>query len=311
MNAIQVQALGGPEVLQMVELPEPQPHPGEVRIRVIAAGVNPADWKLREHGGIPLPFIPGADVAGVIDRVGVDAAGYQPGDAVFARIAQGGYAEYAVTAASHVAPKPATLDFIGAAAVPTAALAAWQALFDTADLVGGQQLFINGAAGGVGSFAVQFARWKGAEVYGTASAEHADFVLGLGAQGVVDYHTKRIEDAAQDMDVVLDTVGGESMTHLWPLLKPGGILVTLVSPIPEDLPTTHGVRAVRIITRPDGSELAAIGKLIDEGHVHPAVTTVLPLTEARKAQEMSEGHHVSGKIVLRVAPEPEAGQKAA
>ncbi len=212
---------------------------------------------------------------------------------------------------SHVADKPAKLDYIAAAAVPTAALAAWQALFDTAGLSAGQQVFINGAAGGVGSFAVQFAKWKGAVVVGTASAEHADFVRDLGADQVVDYHAGRVEDAAQDMDVVLDAVGGDTLDHLWALLKPGGILVTLIAPIPDDAPTLHGVRAVRIITRPDGTELAQIAALIDAGVVHPVVTKVLPLADARRAHELSETHHTAGKIVLRIAPDPEEARRAA
>jgi NADPH:quinone reductase-like Zn-dependent oxidoreductase len=168
----------------------------------------------------------------------------------------------------------------------------------------GQSILIHGAAGGVGSFAVQFAKWKGAFVAGTSSGDHTRFVKELGADQVIDYKVQRFEDVVHDMDVVLDTVGGDTFDRSWAVLKPGGFLVTTVAMIPEGAAAAHGVGASRIVTQPNGKELAKIAELIDKGYVKPQVTSVLPLAEAKKAQEMSETRHTKGKIVLRVAEDP-------
>ncbi len=217
---------------------------------------------------------------------------------------EGGYAEYTVTDASQAAPKPKSIGFVEAAAVPTAGLAAWQSIFDTAKLKAGQSILIHGAAGGVGSFAVQLAKWKDAFVIGTASADHTQFLKELGADQVIDYRTQRFEDVVRNVDVVLDTVGGDTFDRSWGVLKPGGFLVTTVAMVPEGAAASHGVGAGRIVTQPDGKELGRIAELIDQGYVKPRVTTVLPLAEAGKAQEMSESRHARGKIVLRVAEDP-------
>lgn len=317
MKAVRIHAFGGPEVLKFEEAPEPQAGSGEIRIRVVAAGVNPADWKIREHpwGNMPLPITLGLDVAGVVDEVGQGVDAFHPGDAVYAKsnMGQGGYAEFTVVNASQAARKPDSLSFVEAAAVPTAGLTAWQALFDTAGLQNGQTVLIHGAAGGVGNFAVQFAKWKGARVIGTASGDHVQFLKELGADEVIDYKQQRFEDVVHDVDVVLDTIGGDTLERSWGVLKRGGFLVTLVSEIPTGAAEAHGVRATHIVTSANGSELAQIAKLIDERGSKPKVTEVLPLSDARKAQEMSETHHMHGKIVLRVAPEPQEsrGQQAA
>lgn len=308
MKAIKIHEFDGPEVLKYEDAPKPQPGPGEIRIRVIAAGVNPMDWKVRQGAiKLPLPLTMGLDVAGIVDALGPGVDAFKPGDHVFAKVSlgQGGYAEYTATNASQAARKPKSIGFVEAAAVPTAGLAAWQALFDTAGLERGQTVLVHGAAGGVGSFAVQFAKWKGARVFGTASSGNAEFLKSIGADVVIDYKAQRFEDVVHYVDVVLDTIGEDTFERSWGVLKPGGFLVTTVSNVPEGAAKAHGVRAKGMVTRADGSELAQIAAIIDERRIKPIVTTVLPLVEARRAQEMSESRHTRGKIVLRVAEDPQ------
>ena len=247
-------------------------------------------------------MIMGLDVAGTVDMVGQGDVLFQPGDEVFAKVSigKGGYAEYTVARSTEVARKPKSIGFIESAAIPTAGLAAWQSIFDLAGLEKGQSVLIHGAAGGVGTFAVQFAKWKGAYVIGTASEKNAEFLKSIGADEVIDYKNQRFEDLVSNVDVVLDTVGGDTFERSWGVLKPGGFLVTTVASIPEGEPEKRGVRAKRVMTQSDGKELAQIAAIIDEQKIKPIVTTVLPLADARKAHEMSETLHTRGKIVLRV-----------
>ncbi len=309
MKAIRIHEFGGPDVLKYEDIHEPQPGPGEIRIRVIAAGVNPLDWKIRRGyiSELPLPMTVGLDVAGIVDAVGQGGVFFMPEEKVFAKVSigQGGYAEYTVVNSTQVAQKPKSIGFIESAAIPTAGLAAWQSLFDIAGLEKGQSVLIHGAAGGVGTFAVQFAKWKGAYVIGTASSENAQFLKSIGADEVIDYKNQRFEDVVSNLDVVLDTIGGDTFERSWGVLKPGGFLVTTVASIPEEDPEKYGVRAKTLMTRPDGRELAQIAAIIDEQQIKPIVTTVLPLTDAQKAHEMSESRHARGKIVLRVAEDPQ------
>jgi NADPH:quinone reductase-like Zn-dependent oxidoreductase len=308
MKAIRIHEFGGPEVLNYEDIPEPQPGKDEIRIRIVAAGVNPMDWKIRRGyiGNLPLPTTLGLDVSGVVDALGQGEVSFKPGDEVFAKVSigQGGYAEYTAVSSTQVAKKPKSIGFIESAAIPTAGLAAWQALFDIAGLEKGQSVLIHGAAGGVGTFAVQFAKWKGAYVIGTASAENAQFLKDIGADEVIDYKNQRFEDVVSNLDVVLDTVGGDTLERSWKVLKLGGFLVTTIGSIPEGTPEKYGVRAKTLMTTSDGKELAQIAAIIDEKQIKPIVTTVLPLEEARKAHEMSESRHARGKIVLRVAEDP-------
>ncbi len=252
---------------------------------------------------LPLPMTVGSDVAGIVDVVGQGVDSFQPEDEVFGKASagQGGYAEYTVVSSPQVAQKPRSIGFIESAAVPTAGLAAWQSLFDIAGLERGQTVLIHGAAGGVGTFAVQFAKWKGAYVIGTASSKNAQFLKSIGSDEVIDYKNQRFEEVVGNLDVVLDTIGGDTFERSWKVLKPGGFLVSTVASIPEGAPQKHGVRAKTLMTQADGRELAQIAAIIDEQKIKPIVTTVLPLTDARKAHEMSESHHARGKIVLRVA----------
>lgn len=309
MKAIRIHAYGGPEVLRYEEAPRPHLAEGDVLVRVHAAGINPVDWKVRQgylRQMIPytLPFIPGWDVSGVVEEVGPGAQGFAVGDEVYSRpdIARdGAYAEYIAVRASELARKPRTLSHVEAAGVPLAGITAWQALFDVGGLEAGQTVLIHAASGGVGSFAVQFAKWKGARVLATASATNHELVRGLGADEVIDYRTTRFENVARDVDVVFDTLGGETQRRSWSVLKPGGIQVSIVSPPSEETAKAHGVRAGYLFIGPNAVVLTEIARLIDEGHVRPIIGEVMPLAEARRAHELSQTGHARGKIVLKVA----------
>jgi len=303
MKAVQVHAYGGPEVLQYEDVPRPQPKADEILVRVHAAGVNPADWKIREgYFSSALPLIMGIDFSGVVESVGSRVTKYRSGDSVFGQVADGSgsYAEYAVAMESDVARKTEGLEHIRAAALPVAGLTPWQALFDTANLTAGQTVLIHGAAGGVGSFAVQFAKWKGARVLGTASGAHVEQVRQKGADEVIDYRKTKFEEVARDVDVVLDAIGGETQERSWRVLKRGGVLVSLVQPPPAEKAAAHGVRGFMIRQKANGEQLASIADLVVKGKVKVNVETVLPLPEARKAQELSKTGHSGGKIVLEV-----------
>jgi NADPH:quinone reductase-like Zn-dependent oxidoreductase len=293
-------------VLRFEDVPKPEPKPGEALVRVQAAGVNPVDWKIREGhlGKIPLPTIMGSDFSGDIEALGPGITDYRAGEPILGVVAEdsGSYAEYAVAPVAQITEKPANIEYVQAAALPVASLTAWQALFDKAHLERGQKVLIHAASGGVGSFAVQFAKWKGAIVVGTSSAQHAAFVRKLGADEVINYHAQRFEEVVRDADVVLDTIGGETQARSWKVLKRGGTLVSIVQPPSKEQPAAHGVRGEFLIsdqTRKD--ELATIVQLVSSGRVKVHVATVLPLSEARKAQELSQAGHTEGKIVLRVA----------
>ncbi len=308
MKAVLIHAFGGPEVLRMEHLARPEPGPREVLVRVHAAGVNPADWKIREgvFGKIPLPCIMGIDFSGEIEALGPDVTEFRVGESVFGSVSDGSgsYAQFALAPVSQIVEKPPGLDHIQAAGIPVPALTAWQALFDEAKLRRGQKILIHGAAGGVGSFAVQFAKWKGAYVIGTASGPNEELVQSLGAHEFIDYTTTRFEDVVEDADVVLDTIGGETQERSWKALQKGGVLVSLVQPPSEKSAAARGARGVMM--REDAKradELAQIAKLIASGQIKVNVETILSLKEARKAQELSQAGHAHGKIVLAVDAE--------
>lgn len=309
MKAVRIHSYGGPEVLSYEEAPRPEIGADEVLIRVHAAAINPVDWKVREgylQGFIDyrLPVTLGWDASGVVEQVGEAVADLRVGDEVYTRpdIARdGAYAEYLAARASEVALKPRSLDHVAAAAVPLAALTAWAALFDAADLQPGQTVLVHAAAGGVGSFAVQLAKWKGARVIGTASGANHGLLRELGADQAIDYTTTRFEQAVRDVDVVFDTVGGDTLARSWEVLRPGGILVGVVEPPDAATAAARGVRSAHVFIQPDKAKLAKLAELIDAGLVRPQVSTVLPLAEARRAHELSQSGHARGKIVLRVA----------
>jgi NADPH:quinone reductase-like Zn-dependent oxidoreductase len=309
MKAVRIHNYGGPEVLKFEDAPRPKPGSGEVLVRVHATAVNPVDWKVRAgylKGRISysLPLIPGWDFSGVVDATGPGVTKFKKGDDVYARpdIARNGaYAEYIVVRESELALKPKSIDHVHAAAIPLAALTAWQALFDAAGLTAGQKILIHAAAGGVGSFAVQLAKWKGAHVIGTASARNQAFLRELGVDEPIDYEKTRFEDVVRDVDVVFDTIGGDTQQRSWKVLKKGGILVSIVSQPSAEEAAKHGVRPGYVFVQPNAAELTEIAKLVDAGKVKPIVETVLPLSEAKRAQELSETGHTRGKIVLKVA----------
>jgi NADPH:quinone reductase-like Zn-dependent oxidoreductase len=308
MRAVRIHRYGGPEVLSYEEAPAPQPAAGEVRVRVHAAGVNPVDWKIREGWlkdrlNHTLPLILGWDISGEVEAVGADVTRFKIGDPVFSRpdiSRDGAYAQYIAIRESELAFKPRSLDHVHAAGVPLAALTAWQALFDAARLESGQTVLVHAAAGGVGSFAVQLANWIGARVIGTASARNREFVLGLGADEVVDYRSTPFEQAVRDVDVVFDTLGGDVQRRSWQVLKPGGVLVSILEVPSEAEAQTHKARGAYVFVRPNALQLAEIASLIDTGTLFSPVETVLPLTEVRAAHELSQSGHARGKIVLTV-----------
>jgi len=308
MKAVRFHSYGGPEVLVLEEVPRPQAGEGEVLIRVQGAGVNPLDWKTRaghvkEWLQHRLPLIPGWDASGVVEEVGKGVTAFKKGDGVYGMLnfkVDGAYAEFVVARAQDLASPPKSIDRVRAGAVPLAALTAWQALFDVAGLTSGQSVLIHAAAGGVGHFAVQFAKWKGARVIGTASAAPASFLRDLGADEAIDYKATRFEEAVREVDVVLDTIGGDTQRRSWQVLKKGGILVaTLGISSPEDA-RKHQVRGEGVMVQPDSAQLTEIASLIDTGRLNPVVTMILPLAEAARAHELSQTGHTRGKIVLQV-----------
>ena len=316
MHAIRVHQYGGPEQLRLEQIPCPEPQAGEVLIRVHAAGVLPADWKLRQglfHAVRPVsfPYIPGSAIAGVVAEVGPAVTTVNVGQAVFGRSTNGAYAEYTTTAVaspalsletfSLLAEKPETLSFNEAATISGGATTAWAALFEDGGLQPGQRVLIHGAAGGVGSFAVQFARWKGAEVIGTTSPGNRDFVRALGAESVVEYTSTPFEQVVHDVDLVLDTIGGETLRRSMQVVKPGGTLVSLLEEPPADLAQKYGIRALKNATAPTSGLLLTIAQLIQEGRVTPTIARIFPLTEARLSHELSQSGHGRGRIVLHIA----------
>lgn len=306
MRAVRLHAYGPPGNLVVESVPRPQAQAGQVLVRVHAAGVNPIDWKIRSgmlqaFMPLPLPWTPGADLAGVVEAVGPGVTAFQPGQEVYGR-GSGTYAEYAVAPAVVLAPKPRNLTFDQAAAIPIGALTAWLGLFDTGGLEAGQRLLVRGAAGGVGNYAVQLGRWKGAHVVGMASAGNLEFVRSLGAETVVDYNATPIDAIARDVDVALDTVGGPEQEQLLSVLKPGGVLVTVAGPPPEERAKALGVRATGAARRDDVADLLRrIAELVESGAITAQVGPVFPLEQASAAHALSETGHGRGRIVLHVA----------
>src|SRR5579884_280812 len=304
MKAICLHKSGGPEALIYDEAPQPHPKEGEVLIRVDAAGVTPTEfewaptWVTRTGEKRHFPIILGHEFSGVVAALGPGVTGVTEGASVYGLndwFENGTQAEYCITRPEELAPKPQSIDHVQAAAVPIAALTAWQGLFDRARLATGQSVLIHGAAGSVGSFAVQFAHWRGAHVIGTASTHNIDFVHDLGADKVVDYKATRFEDVVQDVDVVFDTVGSETLKRSWWVLKPGGKLVTIATQSKEI--ENPALRDAFFIVEANRSQLIKIARLIDSGRTRPIVDTVFPLSQGYQAYERKP---TRGKIVLRV-----------
>jgi NADPH:quinone reductase-like Zn-dependent oxidoreductase len=309
MKAVRVLQYGSPDVLQYADVPRPEPGKGQVRVQVKAAGVGPWDALIREgRSGVAqtLPLTLGSDIAGIVDAVGTDVAVFRVGDEVYGVTNEqftGGYAEYALAAAGMIARKPKPLSFVEAASAPVVAVTAWQMLFEYARAVAGQKVLVHGGAGNVGAYAVQLARNAGLEVFATASSKDLEYVRAMGAGTVVDYHRVRFEDVVPPVDVVLDTIGGETQERSFRVLKPTGILVSSVSsPSTNAAGPKNGAKAVFFIVDVTTARLGKIAELFESGKLVPQVGTVLPLRDARVAHQMLAGApHARGKIVLQVA----------
>jgi len=308
MKAVRIHTYGGPEVLVYEDAPRPTVGDGEVLIRVHATSVNPFDCAVRAgymdgYFHYKLPLVLGSDVSGVVEAIGAGVSDFAPGAEVYGRggvFRDGSNAEYVVVFATDVAAKPASLDYLHAAALPHVTLTAWQALIEMAQLSAGQTVLIHGAAGGVGHIAVQLAHWRGAKVIGTAST-NLDVLRELKVEQIIDYSKTPFESVAHDVDVVLDTVGGPVQERSYGVLKPGGILLSVVQPPSEETAKAHGVRAQMVSSSPPiGKTLTEVAGLVARGYIKPIVSVVLPLAETRKAHEMIEGKHTRGKIVLQV-----------
>ena len=303
MKVVIINEYGSNDVIQYVDAKCPEPQAGEVLVKIHAAGVNPVDWKIRDGAGqrmgMTLPIVLGSEIAGTVEQVGEGVYNLRVGDAVFGIIKSGGFAEYALANAGDLALKPTSLDFVHAAAVPLGALTAWQAMFDAAGLTQGQRILITSTSGGVGSLAVQLAKDKGAHVTGLASERNEAFVRGLGVDEFVDYKTRAFEEVIKDMDVVFDTVGGDTFQKAFHTLKKGGFLVTSVA-FPQDEGQRYGVRVARVQCKPDAAQLDSIRERVDAGKLKAHVATVLPLEEVKQALELSAGGRTRGKIVLAI-----------
>ena len=312
MKAIVVHEYGGPEVLKYEDAPRPEPKENEILVKVIAAGVNPVDSAARSQKyarfmNITLPAIPGYDIAGIVERTGTSVTKFKAGDPVYAYIALdkgGAYAEYAVATEKEAAAKPKSLTYVEAAAVPLVSLTAWQALIDTAKLSPGQTVLIHGGSGGVGSFAIQIAKARGAKAFATASTPNQNLLKQLGADVAIDYTKQKFEDIAKDVDVVLDSVGKDTLARSYGIVKKGGIIVSIVGRPNQAELDKHGIRGASISVEPNSDELAEITKLIEEKKIKVVVSQTLPLAEAAKAQSQADTRHTRGKIVLKVAEEP-------
>jgi NADPH:quinone reductase-like Zn-dependent oxidoreductase len=300
LKAAVIRSTGGPDVLRLEDMEPPDVGEGEVLIRVKAAALNPVDWKVR-RGVVEreLPLVLGEDVSGVVEASGSD--GFAAGDEVFGVASTGGYAEYAVARASAIALKPRRLSFEQAAALPVSGTTAWQALFSCARVERRQSVLVVGAGGGVGHLAVQFARHAGARVMGTGSDRSRDFVLRLGADEFIDYTRGDIADFVRDVAVALDTVGGATTAALLPVVREGGTLVTMAYPA-EPPPQCHRIWVRPLAMKPCSELLARIGELVASGTVRVELAQTLPLTDVRRAHELSESGHTRGKIVLTLEP---------
>lgn len=309
MQAIRVHQYGGPEQLVLERVTRPELQAGEVLVRIHAAGVLPAEWKVRRGMfqrflPVSFPYIPGSAFAGMVEQTGPGVAGFEPGQAVFGRSNNGTYAEYTTASVDTIAVKPAGLGFDEAAAISGGATVAWAALFENGALQAGQRVLILGAAGGVGSFAVQFARWKGARVIGTTSTANLEFVRSLGAETVIEYTGTPFEQIVHDVDLVLDTVGGETLQRAMEVVRPGGVLVSLLEPPSQEQARARGIRAMHnTVTQPFPSSdlLRTIAELIVGGQISVTLGPVFRLREVARAHELSQRGHGRGRIVLHVS----------
>ncbi|MEU1307975.1 NADP-dependent oxidoreductase [Streptomyces cinnamoneus] len=307
MKAISQNTYGGPEVLQEVEIDRPQPGPSQVLVRVRAAGMNPTDWKHRQFTGFldRLPLVLGWDVSGVVEAVGIGVTIHKPGDEVFGMVPYpygvGTFAEYVVAPARALVRKPEGIDHVQAGAIPLAALTAWQALVDTANVQPGQRVLIHAAAGGVGHLAVQIAKERGAYVIGTASAPKHALLRELGVDEPVDYRNQDFTEI-EPVDLVLDALGGETATRSLDVLKPGGQLITIaITTCPPDLGergAERGIEVTPLLVEADQEGMRSIADLMATGRLKAVIEATFPLEQAAKGHELGDTGRVAGKVVL-------------
>ena len=308
MKAIVMHEFGGPEVLHLEDVPRPRPAAGEVLVKVNATSINPVDTKIREGKSkqkfpTSFPLIPGWDVSGVVEEAGSGVKAFKKGDEVYGRpfpTRNGAYAEYVVVQEGEIGPKPKSIDHITAAAVPLAGLTAWQGLFDYGHLQKDQKVLIHAASGGVGTFAIQFAKWKGAYVIGTTSAQNIELVKKLGADEVIDYKKEKFEDKLKGIDLVLDAIGGDTQKRSLQVLKNGGRLITTVKPEFGEEAKEKNIHLEGYTAQTYPAQLQQIAELIDAGKVKPVIAKVLPLEDAAEGQKLIAEGHTVGKIVLSV-----------
>ncbi|MET9684060.1 NADP-dependent oxidoreductase [Streptomyces coeruleorubidus] len=307
MRAISQDVLGGPEVLKEVEVERPAPRPNEVLVRVRAAGINPTDWKHRATGGFlgEPPFVLGWDVSGVVEAVGIGVAAFAPGDEVFGMLpypfGHGSHAEYVIAPVRALARKPAAIDHVQAGALPLVSLTAWQALTEHADVRPGQRVLIHAAAGGVGHVAVQIAKERGAYVIGTASAGKHEFLREIGVDEAVDYRETDFAEAVKDVDVVLDTIGGDNSLRSLRVLRPGGVVVSILPGGSDDFyreAERLGVRAVRMLVDADRTGMETIAELAETGRLRATIAGTFPLSAAAEAHASGDTGRTTGKLVL-------------
>jgi NADPH:quinone reductase-like Zn-dependent oxidoreductase len=316
MKAIRLHARGGAEQLVYEEAPRPALRPGDALVRVLASGLtrNELDWGptyTDEQGNSRLPSIPGHELCGVVETVAQGVTEVAPGDVAYGLTSffrDGTAAEYVAVNAADLAPRPRVMSAVEAATVPLAGLTAWQALFDHGDVAAGQRVLVHGAAGGVGNFAIQLAKWRGAQVIGVTSAANISFVKDLGAQEAIDYAASPFETATKPVDMILDTIGGEIQRRSWSLLKPGGVLVSIAGEgieVPSDVRDRRGLF---FIVKADRQELIKIGQLIDDGRVKTVIAAVVSLERAREAFGQLLQPEKRGKVVVSVAENFLSGQ---
>jgi NADPH:quinone reductase-like Zn-dependent oxidoreductase len=311
MRAIVIRAYGGPQVMKLEDVARPEPADDEVLIRVVAASINPVDVAIRKGYFKKLianfPLILGMDAAGIVEKVGSKMTKYKPGDPVFAFFSlerEGGYAEFVTANGDQLAPKPANVSFGQAAGVGAAGATAWEALIDTANLGAGQTVLIHGGSGGVGHLAIQIAKAKGAKVFATASTANQQFLSQMGADVAIDYTRTKFEDVAKDVDVVLDTVGRDTLERSYGVVKKGGIIVSIVDePKPAAL-EARGIRGVTLHCTPKAGVLEELSKLMEAKKLTPVISQTFPLADAVQAQDQIATRHTRGKIVLKIADEP-------
>lgn len=308
MKAVRIHDYGNVDVLAYEEAPMPTISPTDVLVRVVAASVNPVDWKIREGYlrqmiPYPLPLTLGWDVSGVVEAVGSGVSRFKVGDAVYSRPdikRNGTYADYVAIRADEAAHKPTTISHIEAASLPLAAITAWEALFTAAQLAAKQRVLIHAGSGGVGSLAIQLAKSRGAFVIATTSGRNCAFVKSLGADEVIDYRTQRFQEVSKDIDVVFDTIGGEVQEASWSVLRPGGILVSIIRPPPDERAKALGMRSAFVFIEPNADILAQIAELVDTGSLRPIVGAEFALKDIAKAHTLSQSGRAVGKIVLYV-----------